>query len=231
MPSSPEQPAVSLHPAAATPAIIVFARLPEPGKVKTRLARATGDLLAAGVYRACAEHAFSQTLQLPATVRKFVFFADPADEQEIKRWVPAGFSCLPQSGADVGQRMANAAQSVLSTGASACVIVGTDAPDLSPAILQDAIAALDRVDVVLGPALDGGYYLIGMNRPRPELFTGISWGTSSVFASTLDAVKQANLTVGLLPALLDIDTGEDLDRWRSTSCAAAHPLHALLLPQ
>jgi rSAM/selenodomain-associated transferase 2/rSAM/selenodomain-associated transferase 1 len=123
------------------------------------------------------------------------------------------FPCRPQEGTDLGNRMQRAFSIARSEGFQRTVIIGTDAPRLDLSVLRQAFDSLDRCEVVLGPAWDGGYYLIGLRQPIPELFDSIPWGTSTVLDDTLKRAHAMNLSVALLSPLPDIDRAEDLPLW------------------
>jgi uncharacterized protein len=189
--------------------LMVFLKDPRPGAVKTRLARAIGDVLAARLYRALAEAEVTGTLPRGDTYSRLFFFAPVGAGPAIARWFP-GETLLPQSSGDLGERMAAAFAEVFARGARRACIVGTDVPWVDRAVVEDALQSLDDHDLVLGPAHDGGYYLLATDRPRPELFTGIAWSTPSVLATTAERAGALGLSVRLLPLLPDIDTAEDL---------------------
>jgi rSAM/selenodomain-associated transferase 1 len=189
--------------------LVVFVKRPRAGEVKTRLARETGSEAAAVVYRAMAEHVLRATAPLDGTYDRVVSYA-PADAgDEIRAWLPAE-TCLPQAEGDLGARMTHALASALASGASRAVLIGTDAPALGREHVLQAFAALRDVDLVLGPARDGGYYLVGLGAPRPALFEGIAWSTSSVCAATLERARALGLRHRLLPELRDVDTLADV---------------------
>lgn len=116
----------------------------------------------------------------------------------------------PQCAGDLGERLSGAASSALSAGAAKVVLIGTDCPGISEDILAAAFASLEDDDLVLGPATDGGYYLLGLRQMAPQLFVGIPWSTDAVLRDTLDIARSLHLRVHLLPALPDIDRPEDL---------------------
>ena len=124
------------------------------------------------------------------------------------------FEYRPQGAGDLGKRMNRALAEALDQGFRRVVLVGSDLPDLTPEILLESLAALGRCDLALGPAKDGGYYLIGLSRPAPELFSGVDWGGASVLARTLDKARTAGLSYGLLGELCDVDRPEDLPLWQ-----------------
>jgi hypothetical protein len=194
-------------------ALLVFVRVPHPGKVKTRLARSLGDEKAAEFYRLCTDAALEEIGQLSREIERYISFAEPINKYEMKRLAGLGFKLVVQEGESLGQRLCNAFSMNLESGARKVVIVASDVPDLSARIMEEAISDLDTSDVVIGPCYDGGYYLIGMKELHEELFHGISWGTERVCQQTLDAAKENGLTVRQLPILIDIDTEADLCQW------------------
>jgi rSAM/selenodomain-associated transferase 1 len=194
-------------------ALIIFARFPRRGEVKTRLAETIGSEAAAVFYRLCAEHVFGEIEDLSREVRRFLFYSDRSDENEMQEWAGPQFQLEAQVGTDLGERMENAFRSVFGRGARKAIIIGTDVPDLSAAIIDDAIGALDLCDVVIGPCQDGGYYLLGMKELHTGLFTDIPWSTDEVLEKTLGKVSALHLGIGQLPILADIDTEDDLRHW------------------
>ena len=127
----------------------------------------------------------------------------------MRAWLP-GVRLLPQEGDDLGERMADAFARAFARGARRVAIVGTDVPGVTRETVLAALSALDAADVALGPAEDGGYYLLALREPRPELFAGIAWSTATVAAETRSRAAASGLTVRELPALRDLDTLEDL---------------------
>jgi rSAM/selenodomain-associated transferase 1 len=194
--------------------VIMFIRAPLQGKVKTRLAKTMGDEKAAEFYRLCTEAAISEVNQVSREVERYIFFADPVCGYKTDHLVDSGFKIEVQEGESLGQRLFNAFNRAFKSGAKMAVIVASDVPDLTAGIIKEAFSSLDKRDVVIGPCYDGGYYLIGMKEPHEELFRDISWGTEQVFRQTIVAIKESGLIVSQLPILIDIDTEEDLRRWR-----------------
>lgn len=189
-------------------ALVVFVKRPSPGAVKTRLVPALGDAGAAGLYRALAEHVLEATTP-EGEYERLVFF-DPEDAlEEMRAWLP-GVRLLAQSGDDLGARMADAFARAFARGARRVAIVGTDTPGVSRETVDQALGALDEADVVIGPAEDGGYYLLALRAPRPELFAGIAWSTPTVCDETLRRAAASALAVHRLPRRRDVDTLEDL---------------------
>ena len=192
-------------------ALIIFARYPHVGQVKTRLAAALGAEWATTFYRCCAEKLFAESGQI--CCQRFLFCADEANVEMMQRWAGPHFLHVPQSEGNLGDRMVNAFDYVFNEGYQQIVIVGTDIPDLTAAILHEAFARLDQGEVVIGPTYDGGYYLLGMRRLHRELFTHIAWSTDTVFEQTMQLVDGLGLQSFRLPMLRDIDTEEDLQHW------------------
>jgi hypothetical protein len=190
-------------------ALVVFVRHPAPGTVKTRLAAAVGPAAAAELYRALAEHVLEATAPVPGEYERLVFFDPPEAGEPMRAWLP-GVRLLAQSAGDLGSRMSDAIARAFARGASRVAIVGTDAPGLSRETVVGALAALDAADVVIGPTEDGGYYLLALREPQPELFAGIAWSTPAVRPETRARAAAAGLLVRELPLLRDVDTLEDV---------------------
>ena len=199
-----------------TEALIVFARLPVAGSVKTRLAKTLGEDFAVRFYRACAEHTFNECRKAaPTGMDIFVFYSDEKDKELMKKWTGNDFRLLPQSGEDIGKRMFNAFKIVFDEGVNRAILIGTDVPDISSGIISKALTSLNNTELVIGPAKDGGYYLIGMKKLYGFLFENIEWGTGKVFAGTLDKINMNNLDKKIITELYDIDTEEDITKWLS----------------
>lgn len=187
--------------------LLIFVKNPIPGQVKTRLARTVGDEKAADVYR----FLLKKTRQLAldtSMARRWLFYADgvPA-EDDI--WPTALFEKYAQCPGDLGERMADAFQRAFAAGGKHVIIIGSDCPELTVEILEEAFAALDTCDAIIGPAHDGGYYMLGMNRFIPELFQGIAWSTPAVLGQTFEVFDRLRLDYGIFPTLSDIDTEAD----------------------
>lgn len=195
-------------------AFIIFGRYPLAGKVKTRLAASIGDIPAANFYRECAEHTFQQLTPFLSDASIYFYFSDKTDFSLVQKWlVPYHFLIEVQSGYTLGERMKNAMYAAFRHDTEQVIILGTDVPDISTKILQSAVSSLKTAEVVIGPAYDGGYYLIGMKQLHEYLFENITWSTNSVLKTTLEKAQSRNLEVHLLPLLRDIDTLEDLQAW------------------
>jgi uncharacterized protein len=191
--------------------LMIFTRYPEPGRVKTRLIPTLGAQAAAGLSCRLTKDtlARAQMLASQRTVALEVWF-DGGDEGGLAECFGSARCYRRQTGGDLGERMLRAFQSALTTPDRRALLIGTDCPDLSPDLMRTAFEALSSCDLVLGPARDGGYYLIGLRRAIPELFRGIAWGTSTVRAETLTIAHDLALLVEELPVLEDVDRPEDL---------------------
>jgi len=186
-------------------------KAPRPGTVKTRLANAIGNKAAAAAYTELVE---SLVKNLSGLQQVQLRFAPDDAEMEIRPWLQSGWQARPQGGGDLGGRMNGAFSEAFSQGANRVVLIGSDCPEIRRADIKEAWARLKTHDVVLGPCLDGGYWLIGLNRPWPLLFEGIHWSSSEVLGDTLAKIKAEQGKAHLLRILTDIDTGEE---WRSYS--------------
>lgn len=192
-------------------AVLVFVRAPRRGAVKTRLAAAVGDDAALRIYRRLAEHTLRETAVLAAGgVRVRVHHA-PADAgAEVRAWLGDGPLYLPQAEGDLGARMEDAFARAFADGARQVVIVGSDLPDVSADLLRRAFGRLDAHPAVIGPARDGGYYLLGLTAPVRGIFDGIAWSTADVLRATLDRFRAAGIRPAMLEELADVDEAEDL---------------------
>lgn len=185
-------------------ALIIFVRNPVLGKVKTRIAATIGDENALAIYK----HLLQYTKQIVSLVdvTKHIFYADELNGNDL--W--DGNEKYLQSGVDLGDRMKNAFNCVFAKGYSKVIIIGSDCFELTPDILKSAFDKLDRSDIVIGPAKDGGYYLLGMGKPNPYLFDNIQWSTNRVLYETMEIIKENKLSCNLLPELTDVDEAKDI---------------------
>ncbi|MCX5916117.1 MAG: TIGR04283 family arsenosugar biosynthesis glycosyltransferase [Deltaproteobacteria bacterium] len=213
--------------------LIVFTRYPEPGESKTRLIPALGPRGAADLHRKMTEHTLSWARRwkerFPSSLE--VHFTG-GSEESFQKWLGPDLSSRPQPGGDLGDRMHEAFHQAFQEGVEKVVIVGTDCPGLNEDLCQKAFEELDRNEVVLGPAKDGGYYLIALRRPTEELFRGIPWGTGEVLAKTLETARRLGLRVSLLKTLDDVDRPEDLPVWEkfSSTPSLPSPLISIIIP-
>jgi len=197
-----------------TSVLIVFTRWPEPGKSKTRFIPVLGADGAADLQRQMALHAISHAREVARReqVALEVRFAGGTADG-MREWLGGGMDYHPQGEGDLGARMERAFRDAFSRGAERVVLVGTDCPGLDEAVMRAAFAALRGKDLVLGPATDGGYWLIGLRRPAPALFEDMPWSTDSVLERTLDRARSLSLSVHTLEPLPDVDRPEDLPIW------------------
>ena len=189
--------------------VLVFQKNEVLGKVKTRLAVGVGEEQALEIYRqllAKTYHALSDV-----SVSITTYFSEFIPENPIH----SAENKLVQLGQDLGERMKNAFAENFESGMEKVVLIGTDCPSLEGIHLSQAFEALDQSDLVLGPARDGGYYMIGMKRRADFLFEGITWSTELVLSQTLALAAEQGLQTSLLPVLEDIDTLEDWERYCS----------------
>jgi uncharacterized protein len=186
------------------PALIIFVRKPVLGRVKTRLAAAIGNEKALAVYTFLLRHTRRISERLP--IAKFVFYADEIDTADL--W--DGFEKRLQNGNDLGERMENAFKYLFKNGYTKVCIIGSDCYTLSETVLKNAFTELEINDVVIGPATDGGYYLLGMQSPCKHLFQGIRWSSNSVCTATIKKTEELALSIHLLPVLSDVDEEKDI---------------------
>ena len=196
--------------------LVIFLKAPRPGAVKTRLAASLGAEPACAAYRRLVEALLRNLALLP---KAELCFAPGDAAAEIKPSLRRGWTSCPQIGADLGERLQAAFAGHFESDAQQVVIIGSDCPDVTAQDIEDAWLALDGHDVVLGPALDGGYWLIGLRAPQPALFTGIPWSTDRVFGETICRAREAGLRVALLRELSDVDTAADWERWLNRQTA------------
>ena len=184
--------------------ILIFTRNPELGKCKTRLAKTIGDNNALTVYKMLLEHTKQVVSELSCD--KAVYYSVKIRPDDI--WNGERFYKFQQQGQDLGDRMHNAFTEAFSNGYEKVLIIGSDLYDLTPNHIEKAFESLNNHDAVIGPALDGGYYLLGMKHLIPEVFKNKDWGTATVFESTINDLKP--LKMAQLETLNDIDVFDDI---------------------
>ncbi|MDG2331621.1 MAG: TIGR04282 family arsenosugar biosynthesis glycosyltransferase [Flavobacteriales bacterium] len=189
-----------------TDVLIIFVKNLELGNVKTRLANLIGDQNALIVYEALVDKT-RETIE-PLNVKKAIYYSNYIDEYD--KFSNDKFSKRLQLGDDLGNRMQNTFQSVFNLGFKKAVIIGSDCWDLTPEIIEVAFEELDSHDFVLGPAVDGGYYLMGMKEMLSDVFNNKQWSTANVLVDTLIDIDNASKTKALLPTLSDVDYLSDL---------------------
>ncbi|MBI4238701.1 MAG: TIGR04282 family arsenosugar biosynthesis glycosyltransferase [Deltaproteobacteria bacterium] len=188
--------------------LLMFARYPEIGKVKSRLAQTIGAANAASAYKTMVEIVVKNTRPCNGEFAQVLCYDPPELRERFQSWLQMSH-LKPQSGGDLGERMKQAFIQAL-TETDHAVLIGTDCIDVDRSLILKAFDDLEKADLVLGPAKDGGYYLIGCKRAYPAIFTGIDWGTERVFAQTLRVAEKLELHVSCLPQLEDIDTEEQI---------------------
>jgi uncharacterized protein len=195
--------------------LILFTRYPEAGKAKTRLIPALGAEGAAALHRQMADHTSLQVQALQSRHSLCVEVRFAGGNRDLMQcWLGTDWMYTVQGEGDLGDRMGRSFQSAFTSGVDRALIIGTDCPDLDASLLNQALCELQQHDLVLGPASDGGYYLIGLRRWIPQLFVGIAWSTASVLERTLAIAAELNLSVALLPILSDVDYPADLKIWQ-----------------
>lgn len=213
-------------------ALIVFIKYPEPGKVKTRLAKDIGNEKACAIYKLLAEKVIKKVfIKNPSTYDVHFFFTPADKETEISTWLKPILNdnqgiktqFRTQEGRNLGEKMSNAFKEILQEkGCKKCIIIGTDCPEIDTTLIENAFGVLKEKDIVIGPCTDGGYYLLGMSRPVPvsfeqgfvpDLFIDIDWSTDRVFEQTMEKVRKNNVSCSILKILTDIDTQEDFYRY------------------
>lgn len=199
-------------------ALIVFARAPALGGVKTRLAAELGASTALSIYRGVAERVIS-SVRVTTAHSVTIAYTPPHAESAMRAWLGMSVDLWPQPDLDLGARMASAIAGAIAGGAERVVVIGTDCPDVTTAVVDEAFDQLATTDVVCGPASDGGYYLIGMSRLHRALFENIPWSSPATLGTTRERARHAGLSVALLDERSDIDTADD---WRAWLASRVH---------
>ncbi|NQV75631.1 MAG: glycosyltransferase [Bacteroidetes bacterium] len=191
----------------STTALVIFVRNPVLGQVKTRLAKDIGDERACAIYLQLLEH----TLQITRGIsfRKFIYYADEVSDYDL--WSVPGYTKRKQNGNDLGERMLNSFKELFEQGFNRIIIIGSDCLQLQTEHLQEAVVLLESNAAVIGPASDGGYYLLGLTKLYPDLFVNKPWSTDQVFAKTIDDFNNLGISYALLEELSDIDDITDLE--------------------
>lgn len=197
-------------------AVAIMAKAPVAGAVKTRLTPPLTAADAAGLYRCFLLDKVEQVRALQ-DAHGVVAYTPPEARGTFEDLAP-GFELLPQRGAELGARLANGLAELLAHGHAGAVAIDSDTPTLPAAFLQQGVDVLrcGEADVVIGPSDDGGYYLIGVRKERPELFDDMPWSTPAVLPETLRRARAAGLTTVRLPEWFDVDTAADLERLRAS---------------
>ena len=197
------------------PTVLLFLKAPRPGFVKTRLAVDLGDDIACEIFKSLA----SQTLAtIPSDWPIRVFFTPSDALLEMTNWLGNSSTFLPQIEGDLGQRLEAATRETFANGASSVILLGGDCPGITTDHLNKAAQCLANKQAVIGPAADGGYWLLGLPKDAPEAFQDITWSSDSVFSTTLNKLATLDLSPHQLETLEDVD---DIDAW--TRAQAKHP--------
>jgi rSAM/selenodomain-associated transferase 1 len=187
--------------------VSLFAKAPIPGQVKTRLASDVGLERAVACYRRVGLAVCTAVAQEYAVT---VWYDPPGVESMMRSWLgPRRFRV--QRGRDLGARMHHAFEQHFTAGDAPVIAIGADCPGVDASVVRHAVGLLERHDVAIGPAVDGGYYLLGLNAPQPDLFDAIPWSTSDVFRITADRCRARDLSVAVMPPRRDIDTLADVE--------------------
>jgi len=193
--------------------IFIVMKYPEIGKVKMRLAESIGEEAATGLYRAFIQDILSTVQSLEISYHIAVH--PPESQDEFAEWLGSAHQYFQQRGADLGERLKNGFRTMFEKDYQQVIALASDSPDLPIEILREAVIALQTHEIVIGPATDGGYYLIGFSRDCfiPEAFEGISWSTASVLEETLTRIGSINQQIHSLPEWADVDTIGDLQKF------------------
>ncbi len=189
---------------------MIFVKQPEPGRVKTRLGRSIGLEKSALLYSRLAQRVWHQ-IRRYEMCEHWVLFEPSSAVKMIRTWLPDADRYVAQADGDLGQRLAEAFAEAQDGGRRGVIAIGSDVPDLGAADLREAFELLRDHDAVIGPADDGGYWLIGLSRLFPEVFRGISWSTSGVASETIRVLENHKKSYARLRSLKDIDEVDDLE--------------------
>ena len=209
--------------AACRECIILFTRFPQPGKVKTRMIDRLGPQGAAQLHKKLTEQVICRIKPaLESRKIKLHIYYCGGSQQEMADWLGKKYPLCIQQGNDLGQRMKHAFAQTRQQGAERILLIGSDCPDINADVITSGLEKLNNHDLVLGPAADGGYFLIGLSAAGSEnvtLFNSINWGTDKVLEQTLTQARKGGLSCSLLPQLHDIDRPEDLDYFNYHTCS------------
>jgi rSAM/selenodomain-associated transferase 1 len=194
--------------------LLYFVKYPTPGMVKTRLAKTVGDQQAARLYQELAEKNFREIMLLhqKRACELVVVFDPPQDKAKIEKWFSFPCDYWPQCEGGLGERLEGAFAQAFQKGARRVMVLGSDTLGLTADVVEDGFAALDSNDVVIGPAEDGGYYMIGCNSFYPAIFSEIPWSTGDVLPQTVKMIERLGLRHQTMTQLSDLDeikTGEE----------------------
>ncbi len=185
--------------------IIIFQKNLELGKVKTRIAKSVGDKEALEIYQVLVDYTHEQLEKVDS--KKLIYYSDYKETEIVE--MKGQYEVFIQSSGDLGKKMGNAFKDQFDLGYDQLVIIGTDCAEITPEVIKDAFSKLNESNVVIGPASDGGYYLLGMKKFNSGLFYNIPWSSGEVLESTINYLKDQEITYTLLPVLSDVDYIED----------------------
>lgn len=187
--------------------LVIFVKNLHQGKVKTRLAKESNEVFALDVYKTLLK--YTRDIAFGLEIEKEVWYSTSIDSDDI--WEEGVFKKRVQKGGHIGERMQHAFEQGFQNGEiDKMILIGSDCAELSKEIIEEALSKLDTVNVILGPAEDGGYYLIGMNSYFPNVFQNIDWSTGQVLKQTIDGIEESEASHELLRTLKDVDV---LDDW------------------
>ncbi|MHA2352514.1 MAG: TIGR04282 family arsenosugar biosynthesis glycosyltransferase [Candidatus Thorarchaeota archaeon] len=201
---------------AFSPGIFIMMKYPEVGKVKARLAQSIGEEAATELYRAFIQDTLTTVQSLDTPYHIAVY--PPESQERFSKWLGPSYQYFHQQGVNLGKRLRNGFTTMYSKGYQQVIALASDSPDLPIEILQEAVSSLQTYKAVIGPASDGGYYLIGFSRDLfiSEVFEDISWSTATVFQETLSRIESLTSKVHVLPEWADIDIKSDLQKFYET---------------
>ncbi len=185
--------------------LLIFVKNPQVGKVKTRLAKTIGDKKALSIYQALLK--LTERVTAPLNVVKMVYYNEWIEKYDV--FSEKDYHKALQANGNLGEKMKQAFKTEFENGAKKVVIIGSDCPEIETSILEKTFKELDTHQIVIGPAVDGGYYLLGMNTFYPFLFEDKPWSTAEVYSQSVGAIQKHKLDYFTLPTLRDIDTEED----------------------
>ncbi len=193
--------------------LLIFVKYPQPKAVKTRLAAAIGDNLAADFYQTLTELIIQMTAS--ENYKRIVYYTPADKKKNIEKWLGQEILSCPQQGRSLGERLQNAFAQIFEQGAKKIIAIGSDAPLVTCADINKAFYMLGKNPCVMGPSEDGGYYLIGLKANDPIIFQGIEWGSSRVFDQTVSRLNDRKITFECLPDSFDIDTLDDVRKLKN----------------
>lgn len=191
--------------------LIIFIKAPKIGKVKTRLAKSVGDKNALLIYKSLVKRIL---FNVKGICLKTIYYSQTKDKDEIEKWLK-NYDLTPQVGETLGEKMANGFENEFNNGMEKVICIGSDIPEITKEIIEKAFNKLENNDCVIGPAKDGGYYLIAFNKDKFDkvFFQSINWGTENVFKETIKLLKNQNMNYFQLEMLNDIDTSLDYEKY------------------